>query len=199
MWIGGPMTTKRNVLGLAIGAALIIVFFMTPAFPQGTETGGITGVVKDPQGATVPGAKVEIYNERTGTLERGLTTQSDGTYTATLLRPGSYRVEITAASFKRYRAVSVQVRITERARSYTITTNTKANEPLRHQILGLSRTKGARVTDNIGQATYHSGQVTLSRRFHGGLFFQSAYTYSKSIDNVSGSLSTDELNATRAG
>src|SRR3989441_9452768 len=116
MWIGGPMTTKRNVLGLAIGAALIIVFFMTPAFPQGTETGGITGVVKDPQGATVPGAKVEIYNERTGTLERGLTTQSDGAYTATLLRPGSYRVVITAASFKRYRAVSVQVRITETTR-----------------------------------------------------------------------------------
>ncbi len=110
------MTTKRNVLGFAIGAALIIVFFMTSAFPQGAETGGITGAVKDPHGASVPGAKVEIYNERTGTLERGLTTQSDGTYTAALLPPGSYRVEITAASFKRYRAVGLQVRITETTR-----------------------------------------------------------------------------------
>src|SRR5712691_999835 len=116
MWIGGPMTTKRNVLGLAIGAVLIIVFLTTPAFPQGAETGGITGVVKDPHGATVAGAKVEIYNERTGTLERGLTTQSDGAYTATLLPPSSYRVEITAASFKRYRAVGVQVRISETTR-----------------------------------------------------------------------------------
>src|SRR5262249_49250618 len=30
-----------------------------------------------------------------------------------------------------------------------------------------------------------------------GLYFQSAYTYSKTIDNVSGSQSTDELNGTR--
>src|SRR5712691_7899541 len=110
------MTTRQNVLRLAIGAVLIIVFLTTPAFPQGAETGGITGVVKDPHGASVPGAKVEIYNERTGTLERGLTTQSDGAYTATLLPPSSYRVEITAASFKRYRAVGVQVRISETTR-----------------------------------------------------------------------------------
>jgi hypothetical protein len=83
--------------------------------------------------------------------------------------------------------------------SHTITTNTAANEPLRHQILGLSRVRGARFDDNIGQAIYHSGQITVSRRFSGGLFFQGAYTYSKTIDNVSGSMSTDELNATRAG
>ena len=39
----------------------------------------------------------------------------------------------------------------------------------------------------------------MSRRLHRGLYFQAAYTYSKTEDNVSGSLSTDELNATRAG
>jgi len=31
------------------------------------------------------------------------------------------------------------------------------------------------------------------------MYFQAAYTYSKTVDNVSGSQSTDELNATRAG
>jgi len=41
--------------------------------------------------------------------------------------------------------------------------------------------------------------MTLSRRLSRGLYFQAAYTFSKTIDNVSGSLSTDELNATRAG
>ena len=83
--------------------------------------------------------------------------------------------------------------------NYTITTNTVNNEPLRHQILGLSRARGTRYTDNIGQGTYHSGQFTLSRRLQRGLYFQAAYTWSKTIDNVSGSMSTDELNATRAG
>ena len=83
--------------------------------------------------------------------------------------------------------------------SYTITTNTVNNEELRHQIIGLSRKRGSRYSGNIGFANYSSWQTTLSRRLHRGLYFQAAYTYSKTEDNVSGSLSTDELNATRAG
>jgi len=46
---------------------------------------------------------------------------------------------------------------------------------------------------------YNSFQATVSRRLHRGLYFQAAYTYSRTIDNVSGSLATDELNATRNG
>src|SRR5690242_319536 len=83
--------------------------------------------------------------------------------------------------------------------SYTITTNTVNNEELRHQILGLSRRRGARYSGNIGFANYNSFQATVSRRMSRGLYFQAAYTYSRTIDNVSGSLSTDELNATRNG
>ena len=83
--------------------------------------------------------------------------------------------------------------------SYTITTNSVNNEALRHQILGLSRTRGARYSGNIGFATYNSLQATLSRRLSRGMYFQAAYTFSKTIDNVSGSYSTDELNATRSG
>ena len=83
--------------------------------------------------------------------------------------------------------------------SYTIDTNTVNNEELRHTILGLSRKRGSRYSGNIGFATYNSLQATLSRRLSRGLYFQAAYTFSKTIDNVSGSLSTDELNATRNG
>src|SRR5690242_10304526 len=83
--------------------------------------------------------------------------------------------------------------------SYTITTNTVNNEELRHEIIGLSRKRGARYSGNIGFADYNSFQATVSRRMSRGLYFQAAYTYSRTIDNVSGSLSTDELNATRNG
>jgi hypothetical protein len=83
--------------------------------------------------------------------------------------------------------------------SYSITTNTVNNEELRHDIIGLSRRRGSRYSGNIGRGTYHSGQFTLLRRLQRGLYFQAAYTFSKNIDNVSGSQSTDELNATRAG
>lgn len=83
--------------------------------------------------------------------------------------------------------------------SYTITNNTVNNEELRHQILGLSRKRGARYSGNIGVAIYNSLQLTVMRRLQHGLYFQAAYTYSRERDNVSGSLSTDELNATRNG
>ena len=83
--------------------------------------------------------------------------------------------------------------------TYSITTNTANNEELRHQIIGLSRKRGSRYSGNIGMATYNSLQATVSRRLHRGLYFQAAYTWSKTIDNVSGSQSTDEFNQTRAG
>jgi hypothetical protein len=83
--------------------------------------------------------------------------------------------------------------------TYNITANTANNEELRHQIIGLSRRRGSRYTLNTGMGTYHSGQFTLSRRLKDGLYFQASYTFSKNIDNVSGSQSTDELNVTRAG
>ena len=83
--------------------------------------------------------------------------------------------------------------------SHTITANTVNNEPLRVSTLGLSRRQGARVDGNIGFAIYHSGQFTVSHRFKNGVYFQTAYTWSKEIDDVSGAQSTDELNATQAG
>lgn len=83
--------------------------------------------------------------------------------------------------------------------SYTITANTVNNEELRHEILGLSRKRGSRYSGNIGYSDYDALQMTLSRRLSRGLYLQTAYTWSHTTDNVSGSLSTDELNATRAG
>ncbi len=87
----------------------------------------------------------------------------------------------------------------QNGQTFTVTANTVNNEPLRVSALGLSRRQGARVDGNIGFAFYDAGELTLSHRFQKGLYFQAAYTYSKEIDNVSGSQSTDELNATQAG
>ncbi len=77
---------------------------------------------------------------------------------------------------------------------YTITNNTGANESLREQALGLTFGNGSSYTSNVGNQIYHSAQVLLSHRYQHGLFTQIGYTYGKNIDNVSGSISTDELN-----
>src|SRR5262245_13623381 len=86
------------------------------ALGQGAQTGGITGVVKDTTGATVQNAKVEIFKEETGRLERSVNSSADGNFTVTLLPPGNYRLQITAPGFKQYRATSVSVRINETTR-----------------------------------------------------------------------------------
>jgi Carboxypeptidase regulatory-like domain len=78
-------------------------------------------------------------------------------------------------------------------KQYTITTNTIANVTLRGPITGLALFGGAGETSNLGNQIYHSLQVILSHRMRGGLFFQAGYTFSKNIDNVSGSINTDEL------
>lgn len=83
--------------------------------------------------------------------------------------------------------------------SYTITANTVNNEELRHQVLGLSRKRGSRYLSNFGLANYNSLQATVMRRLQRGLYFQAAYTFSKNIDNVSGSQSADEFNIFRNG
>ncbi|HEX8880541.1 MAG TPA: carboxypeptidase-like regulatory domain-containing protein [Candidatus Acidoferrum sp.] len=76
-----------------------------------------------------------------------------------------------------------------------ITASTAANLNARvpTQYLGLANSRGFFQFQD-GSSTYHGLQTTLSHHFTGSLYFQAAYTYSKSIDNGSGSVFGDELN-----
>jgi hypothetical protein len=76
-----------------------------------------------------------------------------------------------------------------------ITGSTAANLDARvpSQYLGLANSRGFFQFQD-GSSTYHGLQSTLSHHFTGSLYFQAAYTYSKSIDNGSGSVFGDELN-----
>jgi Carboxypeptidase regulatory-like domain len=67
--------------------------------------------------------------------------------------------------------------------TYTITQNTVANAPARSRVLGLSPA-GMQCFCNDATSTYNSLQASVTRRFR-GLYFQAAYTFSRSIDEVS--------------
>src|SRR5580765_5942396 len=60
-------------------------------------SGDITGRVSDPAGKPIAGVTVTVTNEATG-LARTVTTAVDGGFTAPALMPGSYRVDVLAAS-----------------------------------------------------------------------------------------------------
>jgi hypothetical protein len=67
---------------------------------------------------------------------------------------------------------------------YTITQNTAANSTARVPYLGINPSAFEAFYPN-SDSDYNSLQATVSHKFSKGLYFQSAYTYSKSIDDVS--------------
>src|SRR5215475_1264508 len=76
---------------------LSIVLFAAAAFGQET-TGGVQGTVKDPQGAVVPGATVDVGSPAL-IGKKTTTTNSSGFYHIEQLPPGVYTITVTAAGF----------------------------------------------------------------------------------------------------
>src|SRR5215467_5185957 len=80
-------------------AVLLIVALSATSRAQTASTGALSGTVADSSGAVVSGATVNITNEATGDVRR-LSTQSDGSFVASLLLPGTYRIEVVGKGFK---------------------------------------------------------------------------------------------------
>src|SRR5690606_27574599 len=73
-------------------------------------TGAVRGVVRDPQGAVVPGATIELLNVETGvTLTR--TTGAEGLYAFTLVQPGTYVLTVTAEGFRPVALTEIRVEV----------------------------------------------------------------------------------------
>jgi len=88
---------------------LSMLFCLTvPNLLAQSTTGTITGIVKDPSGASVSGAKVSVRNLATNETVTTRTTDA-GSYTAPSLPPGSYETSVAAEGFKTGTATNVQV------------------------------------------------------------------------------------------
>ena len=86
-------------------SAPLFLLLTAPVFAQSAAgLAGISGVVRDPSGGSVPNAKVVVSSESQGTL-RSLSTNTDGIFAAPALTPGAgYRVSVTASGFTPYEA-----------------------------------------------------------------------------------------------
>ena len=91
---------------LLTAAGLVLV--SVPASAQ-ILYGSITGVVKDGQGAFIPGATVTVVNKDTN-LTRDTVSNEEGIYTLTNVLPGPYDVKVTLAGFRE--AVRTEVPVT---------------------------------------------------------------------------------------
>jgi iron complex outermembrane receptor protein len=104
---------------IVIVFSLVLAFGLGQPVPASAQTGSntmITGHVKDPQGASLPGATVTLYS-RDGSFSLTTTTDSTGTYRFERLTTGEYLVEAEAKGFASANAQQVVV---DRAQAVTL-------------------------------------------------------------------------------
>jgi iron complex outermembrane receptor protein len=95
-------TFKRAVLVLVF----VAIGLVGAARAQSDSDGAISGKVKDPQSANVPGATVTLYG-RDRTFSLVTTTDSTGAYSFKHLAPGEYLIEAEASGFALAQAQTV--------------------------------------------------------------------------------------------
>ena len=86
----------------AQAAFLFAVIFAIPAWSQSEAvSANLSGIVQDPNGATVPGAKVTLANANVN-FSREIMTGDNGLYTFSLIPPGNYQLKIEKAGFNTF-------------------------------------------------------------------------------------------------
>ena len=87
-------------LWYALVCSVLFILIVSPAKAQvGTSTGSIQGTILDPNGATVPTAKVTIVSKGTA-ASIPVDVTSAGNYSSGPLAPGAYTVRVEASGFK---------------------------------------------------------------------------------------------------
>jgi hypothetical protein len=98
--------------GRVFWAGLLLILAAFTATAQEFR-GSLAGKIVDPNGAVVPGSKVEIKNVETGIVSN-TTTGEDGTYSFALLPPGKYQLTVTKENFNTAVRDGIQVRVADR-------------------------------------------------------------------------------------
>ena len=94
---------------LLLPVILIALCFLHGAFAQET-TAGLQGTVKDPSGASVANANVEVSGASLiGT--RKVKTDDTGEFRVTALPPGTYTVTVTAPGFRTFKQTGLDLTV----------------------------------------------------------------------------------------
>ena len=93
--------------------ACILIAISTLNLQAQVDTGTISGAVRDAFSAVIQGAAVKVENSETG-ITVSLLTNSEGFYSATSLKAGSYTVSASSPGFKTVTHANVPVRVQDR-------------------------------------------------------------------------------------
>jgi hypothetical protein len=98
---------------MAVLTPLFALFLLTGYAAAQKDTGAIVGTVRDESGAAISGANVTVTDADRGTAF-DTTTNTDGEYVASPLKPGRYNVTVQKAGFKKTVMGPVQLDVQER-------------------------------------------------------------------------------------
>jgi hypothetical protein len=87
-----------NMLKKYAGAVAMLMLLVVPMAAQ-QPTGAVTGIVTDPTGAVIPGAKITVTNKATA-VTIAMETSPAGAYTVGSLLPGEYEVKVESEGFR---------------------------------------------------------------------------------------------------
>jgi outer membrane receptor protein involved in Fe transport len=104
--------TLRSVAALLF--VLAIVLLPARLFAQNASTAQLSGTVRDPTGAVIPGASITIADTSKG-FSRTITTDAAGNYQFLLLSPGTYSVLVSANGFNQMLQQNVTLTVGEQA------------------------------------------------------------------------------------
>src|SRR5262245_2574362 len=93
-------------------ASLLLVVMAFTASAQEFR-GSLAGRITDPNGAIVPGSKVDLKNIETGVVVTA-TTDEDGSYNFALVQPGKYALTVTKDGFNTAVRDGIQVRVADK-------------------------------------------------------------------------------------
>ncbi len=87
---------------LIVSLLTLLAIATVPAslMAQSLVSGDVAGTITDPTGAVLPNATVTLKSDSTGE-SRTTTTNSSGAYRISLLKPGSYSINVTAQGFSK--------------------------------------------------------------------------------------------------
>jgi hypothetical protein len=107
------MSAVQRKLSLALLAIGILVLLIGPSSLFGqANSGDVTGLVSDPQGAAVAGAAIAAKNEATG-VKTSATTDATGVFHFTNLPIGSYTLAVTAKGFTTRNLTGIAVELSK--------------------------------------------------------------------------------------
>jgi len=92
----GAWRSTLLIVALRFGALATLSTLSLSAYAQNVTSEDIVGVVADSTGAAIPNAKIVVTSSDNG-IKQVLASNGNGSYRASLLRPGVYEVVVTAA------------------------------------------------------------------------------------------------------